>query len=148
MLIIERHDVADFGVAIFVVGRAVDRVTVHRGFAGRRIKAHQTGEQRLLFALTVDVQRALHRGDNPSVRHPGQAFKAPVGLAPFDDVWQTARDGFFPFRGLRPLDRKDFAFAVDVNQERAVLVAQPVAAFAVRRDAFRIQSAVVTLERL
>ena len=148
VLIIERHDVADFGIAVFVVGRAVDRVTVHRSFAGRRVEAHQTGKQRLLFALPVDVQRALHGGDNPPVRHPGQAFKAPVGLAPFDDVWQTARDRFFPFRGLRPVDREDLAFAVDVNQERAVLVAQPVAAFAVRRDAFRIQSAVITFQDL
>jgi hypothetical protein len=90
----------------------------------------------------------LYRGDNAPVRHTGQAFKAPVRLTPFDNVWQTARDRLFPFRRLRAVDRQDFPFTVDVNQKRAILVAQPVAAFAVRRDAFRIQPAVVTLQRL
>ena len=146
MLVVQRHDVADFGVAVFAVGRAVDGVAVHRRFPGRRVEADQTRKQRLLFTLTVDIQRALHGGDNPPVRHPGQAFKAPVRLAPFDNVWQTARDGFFPFRRLRPVDRQNFSFAVDVNQERAILVAQPETALAVRGDAFRVQPAVVTLQ--
>ncbi|SAJ07215.1 Uncharacterised protein [Enterobacter cloacae] len=145
-MVIQRHYVADFGVAVFAVGRAVDRVAIHRGFPGRRIEAHQTRKQRLFFALPVDIQRALHGGDNASVRHAGQPFKAPVCLTPFDNVWQTARDGFLPFRRLRTVDREDFTFTVDVNQERAILIAQPVTALPVRRDAFRIQPAVIAFQ--
>jgi acyl-CoA reductase-like NAD-dependent aldehyde dehydrogenase len=59
---------------------------------------------------------------------------------------QIARDGLLPLRRLRTVDREDFPFTVDVNQERAILIAQPVAALPVRRDAFRIQPAVIAFQ--
>ena len=148
MLVIERHDVADFSVAVFAVSRAVDGITVHRGFSACRVKAHQTRKQRLFLALTVDIQRTLHGGKNTPVRHTGEAFKAAVRLTPFEDIWQTARNCFFPFRRLRTVDRQDFPFTVDVNQERAILIAQPVTAFTVRGDPFRIQPAIIPLQPL
>ena len=136
MLVIERHDVSDFSVAVFAVGRAVDRITVHRGFSACRIEAHQTRKQRLFLALSVDV------------RHTGEAFKAAVRLTPFEDIWQTARNRFFPFRRLRTVDCQDFPFTVDVNQERAILIAQPVTSFTIRSDPFRIQPAIIPLQSM
>ena len=148
MLVIERHDVSDFSVAVFAVGRAVDRITVHRGFSACRIEAHQTRKQRLFLALSVDIQRTLHGDNNTPVRHTGEAFKAAVRLTPFEDIWQTTRNRFFPFRRLRTVDCQDFPFTVDVNQERAILIAQPVTSFTIRSDPFRIQPAIIPLQSM
>ena len=146
MLIVDRHDIANFCVAVFTVSLAVDRVTIHRGFSGGWIKAHQAGKKRLLFTFTVDIQRALYRSHDTPIRHAGDALKAPIRLTPFEYVRQPARDGCFSLCCLRPVNRQDFATLINVNQEWAILIAQPVSALTIRRNAFRIQTAVVTLQ--
>lgn len=69
-------------------------------------------------------------------------------MTPFEDIWQTARNRFFPFRRLRTVDCQDFPFTVDVNQERAILIAQPVTSFTIRSDPFRIQPAIIPLQSM
>ena len=69
------------------------------------------------FAAAISVRPAC--GSSPSKRF-ADADLITFGRPPAMD--------FSPC-GLRTVDREDFPFTVDVNQERAILIAQPVAAF-------------------